>query len=418
MFDSMLNYDFLLRSIFAAFVFIAVTVYVHRRYKVKFITRAAVIYGTTFFVIMVLYRVFPHLEGDFTRFIVFPAIIFVVIVGGFITLLRFTILPLWNFLHRSLGIISAGFKGRLNEDYADEVGDAAIQFNALFQHFSQSMQKNQQFIERLKAPANMITETTDNFAAILAEQSSAINETTTTIQELTYTGEQTMEKAHMVVNSAEHSMEVTENGRIAVRKSIEEMQSIRQKVEKIATQILALSAQTQKIGIIISKVDEIAEQTNLLSLNASIEAAKAGDSGKGFSVVAAEIRKLARQSQQAVSEIADIISEIQAATNTTVMATEEGTKGVDAGVDQISSSGELMEQSIISLNENVAYAQQILSATEQQNLGIKQINDAIAAINEVMEQISDSADETRKIAVELDKVTNDMRELQQKYAVA
>jgi len=266
---------------------------------------------------------------------------------------------------------------------------------------------------KLSFSAKKIKETIDNLASILAEQSSAINQTTTTIQQLGYTGEQTMDKAHMVVNAAQHSMEVTDLGQKAVKSSIDEMMKIRQKVERIATQILALSGQTQKIGIIINTVDEIAEQTNLLSLNASIEAAKAGDAGKGFSVVAAQIRKLAEQSQQAVSEIAVIIKEIQAATNTTVMATEEGTKGVDSGVTQIGTTGELMEQSMESLKENVAYAQQILSATEQQNVGIKQINSAITSINEVMEQISLTAEESKQVSMELDELMLNMEKLKE-----
>ena len=415
MIDVFFSQDFIIRSILAiAALGIGITI-VQVKFKTKLFTRAAWMFALTLFIVITLLRIIPYVEEPLIRYGVLPLIIFGFAVGGFIMILTTILQPLWNFVEVAIRIIKGDYQARIETTATDELGDAAVQFNQLITYMRENYKGNELNIEKLNRSISNIQETIEDLATVLAEQSSAINETTTTIQELSYTGEQTMEKAHMVVNSAEHSMQISENGQQAVKRSVDEMISIRQKVEKIASQILALSAQTQKIGIIISKVDEIAEQTNLLSLNASIEAAKAGDSGKGFSVVASEIRKLAEQSQQAVSEIATIISEIQAATNTTVMATEEGTKGVDAGVSQIGSTGELMEQSIESLNENVAYAQQILSATEQQNLGIKQINTAVSSINEVMDQISNSADESKRISQELNELLEDMVSMQKQY---
>ena len=413
MLEFLTNSDFIIRSLIALGALVAGISYVQVKYKVKFFTRAAWIYAIVIFAMISLYRIYPLIEETWIRYFFLPLMIFFIVVGGYLALLHVIIKPLWDFMNASLNVIRGEHIEKLDENYTDEVGEAAKQFNLLFKNFKSSIKSNENNIVKLSFSAKKIKETIDNLASILAEQSSAINQTTTTIQQLGYTGEQTMDKAHMVVNAAQHSMEVTDLGQKAVKNSIDEMMIIRQKVERIATQILALSGQTQKIGIIINTVDEIAEQTNLLSLNASIEAAKAGDAGKGFSVVAAQIRKLAEQSQQAVSEIAVIIKEIQAATNTTVMATEEGTKGVDSGVTQIGTTGELMEQSMESLKENVAYAQQILSATEQQNVGIKQINSAITSINEVMEQISLTAEESKQVSMELDELMLNMEKLKE-----
>ena len=415
MIDVFFSTDFIIRSILALTALGIGIVIVQVKFKVKLFTRAAWMFAITLFVVITLLRIVPYVDEPLVRYGILPLIIFGFAVGGFIIILTTILQPLWNFVEVSLKIIQGDYQARIETTATDELGEATNQFNHLIKNIQENYEGNELNIDRLNSAITKIQETIEDLATILAEQSSAINETTTTIQELSYTGEQTMEKAHMVVNSAEHSMQISENGQQAVKRSVDEMISIRQKVEKIASQILSLSAQTQKIGIIISKVDEIAEQTNLLSLNASIEAAKAGDSGKGFSVVASEIRKLAEQSQQAVSEIATIITEIQSATNTTVMATEEGTKGVDAGVSQIGTTGELMEQSIESLNENVAYAQQILSATEQQNIGIKQINSAITSINEIMDQIAGSAEESKRISSELNELLNNMVTMQKLY---
>ena len=116
------------------------------------------------------------------------------------------------------------------------------------------------------------------------------------------------------------------------------------RVESIAENIVALSEQTQQIGEIITTVNDIAAQSNILALNASVEAARAGEYGKGFAVVAVEVRNLAEQSRQATAQVKAILSDIQKATNATVMATEEGTKQVEDGAQLAMKAGEAIEQ--------------------------------------------------------------------------
>ena len=117
--------------------------------------------------------------------------------------------------------------------------------------------------------------------------------------------------------------------------NVEKMLVLRQKIQMIAELILELSEHSQQIGSTISVVDDIAEQTNMLALNAAVEAARAGEHGKGFAVVAGEIRKLADESKQAITKITSLTSNIQYTTNSTVMATEEGTKEIESVVKDI-----------------------------------------------------------------------------------
>lgn len=117
----------------------------------------------------------------------------------------------------------------------------------------------------------------------------------------------------------------------------DKMVVLRQKIQMIAELVLELSEHTQQIGNSISVVDDIAEQTNMLALNAAVEAARAGEHGKGFAVVAGEIRKLADESKQAITKITSLTSSIQFTTNSTVMATEEGSKEIEAVVREINS---------------------------------------------------------------------------------
>ena len=131
----------------------------------------------------------------------------------------------------------------------------------------------------------------------------------------------TREKTH-------HSLDFTNTEHLAVKANIEKMFAIRHKIQTIAELILELSEFIQSISSTIGVVEDIAEQTNLLALNAAVEAARAGEHGKGFAVVAGEIRKLADESKQATTKITSLITDIQQTTNSTVMATEEGTKEI------------------------------------------------------------------------------------------
>lgn len=121
----------------------------------------------------------------------------------------------------------------------------------------------------------------------------------------------------------------------AISSNADKMLVLRQKIQMIAELILELSEHSQQIGNTISVVDDIAEQTNMLALNAAVEAARAGEHGKGFAVVAGEIRKLADESKQAITKITSLTSNIQYTTNSTVMATEEGSKEIELVVKEI-----------------------------------------------------------------------------------
>jgi methyl-accepting chemotaxis protein len=152
-----------------------------------------------------------------------------------------------------------------------------------------------------------------------SEQSAAISETSSTVQEVRAASEQTARKAKEVADRARASVEVSDRGTEAVEAIAGAMEQIRERVEAIARDILALSGQSQQIGQIIAAVNDLADQSNILALNASIEAAKAGEHGKGFAVVATEVRNLAEQSKQATGQVRAILGDIQQATTGAVL---------------------------------------------------------------------------------------------------
>ncbi len=284
-------------------------------------------------------------------------------------------------------------------------------------------------VERLGEMTTQIREATINIASAAteimtataqqatraAEQSAAISQISTTIDEVKTIVEQAFAKAQAVSEQAQRTREVAQVGQRAVSGTVEGMSQIKDRVEGIAENILALSEQTQQIGEIIATVNDIAAQSNLLALNASVEAARAGEHGKGFAVVAVEVRNLAEQSKQATAQVKSILNEIQRATNAAVMATEEGTKGVDVGVDLTGQAGETIQRLSTSISENASAAQQILASVQQQTTGVEQIALAMQNINQATVQNLVSTRQAEKAAQDMSALAQQMESLVSRY---
>lgn len=208
------------------------------------------------------------------------------------------------------------------------------------------------------------------------------------IDKLKKSSQKTKESAMKVADKSQESLDLSAKEQKAVKSNIEKMNTLKQKIEIIAELILELSEHTQQIGSIIGVVEDITEQTNMLALNAAVEAARAGEHGKGFAVVASEIRKLADESKQATTKITSLIYDIQQATNSTVMATEEGTKEIESGVDlahQIAQSIDVLRNTI---NETVQAVDNIVKDADQQ---MECTGEVYNSINKIDKGLLDSA---------------------------
>jgi methyl-accepting chemotaxis protein len=266
------------------------------------------------------------------------------------------------------------------------------------------------------AAAEILASTTQQVSGA-SEQSAAISQTTTTVDEVRTIAEQTVVRAREVAEVAQHSVDLSRMGEEAVQSTIESMAQIRSRVEGIAENILALSEQTQQIGEIIATVNDIATQSNMLALNASVEAARAGEQGKGFAVVAMEVRSLAEQSREATAQVEAILSDIQKATNMTVMATEEGTKGVVEGVTQSARTGEVIRQLQEAITRSAQAAVQMVAGGQQQTSGIEQIALAMGNINQATAQSLASTRQAEKAARDLNRLAQALIGLVEQYQV-
>jgi len=333
-----------------------------------------------------------------------------ILMYGIVLILAFTIawsLPK-NILKNLYRLIDDAERNMENGTNTLSAGVQYVEYQRFLNFIIELLSQYSEFKARLDVLASELTKASKTItvgieqqAAALVQQSSSMNETTTTIQELGATSEQTTEKAQGVVDSAEKALGNADGARKSVVHSIDDMENIRNSVNEIKQEIDAMHEQSRQISTIVSTVTAIAKKTNLLALNASIEASKAGESGKGFSVVANEVRNLAMQSQSAVNEIAQIVNHFQDAAKEVVDVTEKGIYNVDKGVESVNQSGELIGDSMTSMEDNVTFAQQILAASRQQSVGIEQITLALSNVNEVIQHISDTAQQNKPVATEL-----------------
>lgn len=211
----------------------------------------------------------------------------------------------------------------------------------------------------------------------MREQSSAVAQTVTSVDEVLHTAEQAAQRAEAVAASSERAVAVSSVGRKAVEETVSVMNTVSERTEAIAGGIVSLAESSQEIGEIAATVMEIADQTNLLALNAAIEASRAGEHGHGFSAVAAEIRTLADQSKSATAKVRRILIDIQTATNTAVIGMEDGARSVGRALERVNEAGETIRQLEGIISDAARLAAQIAASAGQQRVGMQQIHDAM-----------------------------------------
>lgn len=299
-----------------------------------------------------------------------------------------------------------------------EIGLLGSSLNKMVEDLNQIIKRVTELIQNSTAAASQISSAIEEQERTISSQAASINEITTTVQELAQSSNHVGKTSEEVAHQWKEALQVTEEGNKAVQKGIQEMNLSKAKAEGIAQNILNLSEQIQRISSIVHTVSNIAEQTNMLALNAGIEAARAGEHGKGFAVVATEVRKLADQSQKAAAQIGDIIHEIQAATNSTILAVEEGTKGVESGVRQVLQAGETLQSVTSTIKQTVEAVQEISLATRQQAIGVDQVSDAMGNIDQGMKQTVIGAQQTNIAASQLVSLGQSLETLIQRFRTA
>jgi methyl-accepting chemotaxis protein len=290
-----------------------------------------------------------------------------------------------------------------------ELGELGDAFNSTLQSLQGLVAQIREGGEQISSSSAELLATAEEHASAASEQASAVSETTSTIEELAATAAQIAETSESVARYAAETLRHAQSGQEAVSASVTSMQTIADRVDGIAARALTLGEKSQEIGRILDVIDDLADQTNLLALNAAIEAARAGEHGRGFAVVASEVRKLAERSQESASQIQAIIGEIQAETNNTIIASEEGAKEVREGSRLANGVVEALERISGMVDETTTAAKEISIATQQQRSASEQVVSAMTQVSDVSRRYAVGSRQSASAAAQLSELASSLR---------
>jgi len=299
----------------------------------------------------------------------------------------------------------------------DDVGKLYAGFNKAVHNIRELISKLHNAVHSTQTSSSEISSSTEEMAAGAQEQSAQTGEVATAIEEMTRTIIDTTRNAGTAAENAKKAGEIAGEGGRAVEATIEGMQRIAEVVQSSAETVKKLGKSSDEIGEIIQVIDDIADQTNLLALNAAIEAARAGEQGRGFAVVADEVRKLAERTTKATKEIALMIKQIQADTAEAVDSMGKGTGEVEKGKELAARAGESLQEIIEATVKVVDDISQVATASEEQSSTAEQISKSVESISNVTNETASGIQQVARSAEDLNKLTDNLQELVSQFRI-
>jgi methyl-accepting chemotaxis protein len=293
----------------------------------------------------------------------------------------------------------------------DELGQASIALNRMKNSLHELVQSIAATAEHVASASEEISSSASQQSQGAVNQRDQAAQVATALQEMSATVLQVSEHSNKAAEAARHASETAHHGGSIVEETLTKMRVIAESVGGTARKMVELGKSSDQIGRIIGVIDDIADQTNLLALNAAIEAARAGEQGRGFAVVADEVRKLAERTTTATKEIARMIKNIQDETKSAVTAMEHGTTQVEEGVVSTVQAGDSLKE-IIRMAEQVGeMISHIATAATQQSSATEEVNNNMEQIAKLVKESADGAHQSAKACQDLSELALDLQKM-------
>lgn len=306
---------------------------------------------------------------------------------------------------------------RLAYDKKDELGKLAGWFNRF-------LDKLQPIIAEVKHSVQDARNTADQSAAIATQTSAGmeqqyrqVDQAATASHEMSATAQDVARSAAQAAQAARDADEATRQGLTIIDRTTASIDVLAADMNVAMTQVEGLAANSEKIGSVLEVIRAIAEQTNLLALNAAIEAARAGEAGRGFAVVADEVRNLARRTQESVEETRQVIEQLQVGTQEVVSSMSNSHRQAQGSVEQVSQAVTALQQIGDAVTVITDMNLQIASAAEEQSAVAEEINSNVATIRDVTESLSEQANESARVSQSLNTLANQQQTLMDQFRV-
>ncbi len=283
---------------------------------------------------------------------------------------------------------------KLSDESNDEIGQMASAFNSMLNKFNSIIQRVSSTSIEISSVTNQMVTVTDATKLNMSQQRSDTDQLATAVTEMAATAQEVAGNAHQAADASQQAEENAIQGQQVIANTISSMNAIAGDIEEASKVIADLASDSDEIGTVLDVIKGIAEQTNLLALNAAIEAARAGEQGRGFAVVADEVRSLASRTQQSTEEIQTMIERLQAGASKAVKVTEAGLERTRESVSQSSGATDSLNVIITSVKKINDIIIQVSSAAEEQTNVAEEINQRIVSISQIAEKTDEGSKQT------------------------
>ena len=304
---------------------------------------------------------------------------------------------------------------RVNWDSSDELGDVSRAFNQMTTEFAALIGEVRNSADQVASAASAHASTAEKVSAISSSQTQEAAVAAASIETLNSAVKEISQKTDDVVTSANNASNMAAEGQQVVNKAVMGIQQVADTVKESAQLMSSLGQRSDQIGLIVNVIKDIADQTNLLALNAAIEAARAGEQGRGFAVVADEVRKLAERTATATSEISSMIAAIQSETGNAVTTMEKSSTQVGEGVALAIQAGQSLQNINNSVTKVVAMIEQISTSTKQQSESTNAITQRVEHISAMARENTGSVDETTQASHDLQKLSSHLQQVVSRF---